>query len=211
MPRSWARPRELLALQPTDNRPRTLNRVLRTALRDWRAPAPTGEDSWSLGTLCRRPLRSLPEMHLLTVAPTRSGKTTASCCRRCSSTVARPSCCSTRPMSCTPPRSAARSTDRCTSSRRSPLPTPSDASRRVDAAARLRGLGARAANGPLDLRRPTIGVGGLQRLRRRALLQPRRDRRRAAAAAAGRSARPAQHDRRPHLAARGSGGTRRAA
>lgn len=74
--RSWARPRDLLALQPSDNRPRVLNRVLRTALHDWRSPARAGGDSWSLGTLCRRPLRSLPEMHLLTVAPTRSGKTT---------------------------------------------------------------------------------------------------------------------------------------
>ena len=75
-PRSWARPRDLLALQPTDNRPRRLNRILRTALREWRSPEPAGSDSWSLGTVCRRPLRSLPEMHLLTVAPTRSGKTT---------------------------------------------------------------------------------------------------------------------------------------
>ena len=92
-----------------------------------------------------------------------------------------------------------------------PRRCPPDACVGLDAAARLRGLGARAANGPLDLRRRPVGVGGLQRLRRRALLQPRRDRRRAAAAAAGRGARRAQHDRGPDLAARRSGGARRTA
>ena len=75
-PRSWARPRDLIALQPSDNRPRLLNRFMRLALNDRRSPARAGGDSWLLGTLCGRRLRSLPEMHLLTVAPTRSGKTT---------------------------------------------------------------------------------------------------------------------------------------
>jgi len=73
--RSWARPRDLLGLQPSDNHPGSINRLLRAALREQRSPAAVGGDSWALGTLCRRPLRSLPEMHLLTVAPTRSGKT----------------------------------------------------------------------------------------------------------------------------------------
>ncbi len=58
--RSWARPRDL--------------RHLRSGrLRSARADT---ADSWSLGELRGRPLRSGPESHLMAVAPTRSGKTT---------------------------------------------------------------------------------------------------------------------------------------
>ncbi len=59
-PRSWARPRDL--------------RHLRTG----RLATVRGDvaDSWSLGELRGRPLRSGPETHLMAVAPTRSGKTT---------------------------------------------------------------------------------------------------------------------------------------
>lgn len=59
-PRSWARPRDL--------------RHLRTGA----LPAARGDraDSWSLGELRGRPLRSGAESHLMAVAPTRSGKTT---------------------------------------------------------------------------------------------------------------------------------------
>lgn len=59
-PRSWARPRDLRHLR---------NGPLATARGD-------GADSWSLGELRGRPLRSGPESHLMAVAPTRSGKTT---------------------------------------------------------------------------------------------------------------------------------------
>jgi len=113
-----------------------------------------GGDSWALGTLCRRPLRSLPEMHLLTVAPTRSGKTTR---------VLLPALLEHRG----PAIVLLNKTDvlHAAAEHRAhsgpvhlfaPL-TPADAlpmaDHRLDAAQRLRGLGARAAGGPLDLRR----------------------------------------------------------
>ena len=77
-PRAWARPRDLLHLQPADERTsiprRAVARATRLA-RGERRPGPR-PDSWSLGRLNGAELRSLPESHLLAVAPTRAGKTT---------------------------------------------------------------------------------------------------------------------------------------
>lgn len=76
--RAWARPRDLLHLQPvTDYTSRT--RFLRNAaLRILRGegPAEFTADSWGLGRIRGARLRSVPESHLMVVAPTRAGKTT---------------------------------------------------------------------------------------------------------------------------------------
>lgn len=75
--RPWARPRDLLHLQPRDGSLNGRLAALLGALRGRRdRPEPVGGDSWLLGSLAGRPLRSLPESHLMAVAPTRSGKTT---------------------------------------------------------------------------------------------------------------------------------------
>ncbi len=76
--RTWAKPRDLLHLQPataTTSRARfARNGVVRAARRE-RAPL-ARPDSWPLGKLRGAELRSAPESHLMAVAPTRSGKTT---------------------------------------------------------------------------------------------------------------------------------------
>ncbi len=61
-PRSWARPRDL--------------RHLRTRRVRLNGRSAADGDSWPLGKLRGRALRSGPESHLMAVAPTRSGKTT---------------------------------------------------------------------------------------------------------------------------------------
>jgi len=80
-PRSWAAPRDLVHLQPrrsqtTGAMQRALTRAERVTYGERRAPEPAGGDSWPLGRLRGRELRSAPELHLLVVAPTRAGKTT---------------------------------------------------------------------------------------------------------------------------------------
>lgn len=71
--RSWAKPRDWQHLQVRATSNRTAARLL-TGER--RAPAPRGGDGWALGELRGVAMRSLPEMHLCVIAPTRSGKTT---------------------------------------------------------------------------------------------------------------------------------------
>lgn len=75
-PRSWAKPRDWLHLQVSEQpgviRDR-LNRVLRVLLRERRSPDPV--DSWALGRLRGAVIRSARELHLFVCAPTRSGKT----------------------------------------------------------------------------------------------------------------------------------------
>jgi len=76
-PRSWAKPRDVLHLQPRDGgRHRIARALTRLVASDRRAPAPPGGDSWPLGTLRGHTLRSAGESHLMAVAPTRAGKTT---------------------------------------------------------------------------------------------------------------------------------------
>jgi len=76
-PRSWGQPRDLLHLQSRGSgRRRGTAALLRAARGERRAASPPGGDSWPLGTLRRRSLRSAAESHLMAVAPTRSGKTT---------------------------------------------------------------------------------------------------------------------------------------
>src|SRR3954453_11396849 len=70
-PRSWATPRDMLHLQ---HERRLDTAALRLAYRDQRRPE-LG-DSWPLGYLRRKGLRSAPELHLAVVAPTRAGKST---------------------------------------------------------------------------------------------------------------------------------------
>ena len=72
-PRAWARPRDLLHLQPADQR--RIGTALARSVRRAATPAPNA-DSWRLGRLRGAELRSMPESHLMAVAPTRSGKTT---------------------------------------------------------------------------------------------------------------------------------------
>src|SRR3954447_23210000 len=70
-PRSWATPRDMLHLQHQ----RSLHTAaLRLAYRDRRRPQ--SGDSWPLGYLRRKELRSAPELHLAVIAPTRAGKST---------------------------------------------------------------------------------------------------------------------------------------
>lgn len=71
-PRSWALPRDLVHLQPRGGR-RLSTGLARLASPKRGAP---GADSWPLGKLRGRTLRSGGESHLMAVAPTRSGKTT---------------------------------------------------------------------------------------------------------------------------------------
>ena len=49
--------------------------MLRLLLGERRSPAPVGGDSYNLGLLRGAEVRSGREMHMLLVAPTRSGKT----------------------------------------------------------------------------------------------------------------------------------------
>lgn len=76
--RTWARPRDLLHLQPAGEATGLVRRAL-TALvrlaRLQRGPGPR-RDSWGLGKLSGAQLRSMPESHMMAVAPTRAGKTT---------------------------------------------------------------------------------------------------------------------------------------
>src|SRR5205085_9721574 len=64
-PRSWATPRDMLHLQ---HRRSPDTAALRLAYRDRRRPE--AGDSWPLGYLRRKELRSAPELHLAVVAPT---------------------------------------------------------------------------------------------------------------------------------------------
>jgi uncharacterized cupin superfamily protein len=79
-PRAWAKPRHWLHQQPRwDSRSglfrRASNRMLRLLMGERRGPAPVGGDSYNLGRLRGAEVRSGREMHMLVVAPTRSGKT----------------------------------------------------------------------------------------------------------------------------------------
>lgn len=76
--RAWARPRDLLRLH--DDRAnaawrRLLSALTRFVRREPRRGNQERVDSWPLGRLQGTALRSEPELHLMTVAPTRSGKT----------------------------------------------------------------------------------------------------------------------------------------
>ncbi len=81
-PRAWARPRDLIHLQPRGRSgsssawARATGRFLRWAYRERRAPDRAGGDSWFMGRLRGAELRSVPETHLLGLAPTQAGKTT---------------------------------------------------------------------------------------------------------------------------------------
>lgn len=80
-PRSWAAPRDLVHLQPrgsetTGRARRALATAERATYRQRGISEPAGGDSWPLGRLRGRELRSAPELHLMVVAPTRAGKTT---------------------------------------------------------------------------------------------------------------------------------------
>ena len=80
-PRSWAAPRDLVHLQPresisTGRMRKAVASAERATYRQREASQPAGGDSWPLGKLRGRELRSAREMHLMVVAPTRSGKTT---------------------------------------------------------------------------------------------------------------------------------------
>jgi type IV secretion system protein VirD4 len=79
-PRAWARPRDLLHLQPRRGSSarvgrRGVSRLQRLLFFERRAPAPAGGDSWYGGRLGSAEVRSAPELHLGVIAPTRAGKT----------------------------------------------------------------------------------------------------------------------------------------
>ncbi len=75
--RSWAKPRDLVHLRPRKGgRHRLSTGLTRLFCFNRRGSAPAGGDSWPLGELRGRTLRSSGESHLMAVAPTRSGKTT---------------------------------------------------------------------------------------------------------------------------------------
>lgn len=75
--RSWAKPRDLVHLRLRNNKRHRLSTGLtRLVSFNRRASDPAGGDSWPLGELSGRALRSSGESHLMAVAPTRSGKTT---------------------------------------------------------------------------------------------------------------------------------------
>jgi hypothetical protein len=79
-PRAWARPRDLLHLQPRRGSSarawrRGLSRIQRLVFFERRSPAPAGGDSWFGGRLGSAEVRSAPELHLGVIAPTRAGKT----------------------------------------------------------------------------------------------------------------------------------------
>jgi type IV secretory pathway TraG/TraD family ATPase VirD4 len=77
--RPWAKPRDLLHLQPrVKSRSgmfrRASNRLMRLVLWERAAPAPAGADSWNLGRIRGAELRSGREKHALVIAPTGAGK-----------------------------------------------------------------------------------------------------------------------------------------
>ena len=79
-PRAWARPRDLLHLQPRRGSSarawrRALSRAQRLVFFERRSPRPAGGDSWYGGRLGSAEIRSAPELHLGVIAPTRAGKT----------------------------------------------------------------------------------------------------------------------------------------
>ncbi len=82
--RAWARPRDLLHLQPrhgsrTGAIRRASNRVLRVLLWERRSPDQRGGDSWNLGRRRGAELRSGRGMHALIFAMTAAGKTLRAC------------------------------------------------------------------------------------------------------------------------------------
>lgn len=77
--RTWARPRDLLHLQPREGSRtgvirRASNRVLRLLLWERRSPERIGGDSWPLGRVRGAELRSGPGMHAIVVATSGAGK-----------------------------------------------------------------------------------------------------------------------------------------
>ncbi|MDO8186472.1 TraM recognition domain-containing protein [Conexibacter sp. JD483] len=82
--RSWAKPRDLLHLQPrvrsrTGPIRRRSNRLLRVLLWERRTPEDAGGDSWNLGRFLGAELRSGRGMHALVLAMTGAGKTLRCC------------------------------------------------------------------------------------------------------------------------------------
>lgn len=79
-PRAFAKPRDWAHLQPEPEEARTgglaraVSRPVRPLAGVKERPAPRGGDGWNMGRVRDREVRSLPEQHLLGVAPTRSGK-----------------------------------------------------------------------------------------------------------------------------------------